>query len=89
MKIKVLLFAHLREISGSDEIEMELDSGCVGEDVLARLEELYPEIVDHRKYLKLSMNGEYINNETTIIENAEIAVFPPVSGGSVDYVWNC
>ena len=81
MKIKVLLFAHLREISGSNEIEMELDAGSVGEDVLIKLQELYPKIADHRTYLKLSMNGEYIKNETEIIDNTEIAVFPPVSGG--------
>jgi len=81
MKIKILLFAHLREISGSDEIKMELESGSVGEDVFIKLEELYPEIAHHRTYLKLSMNGEYIKNETEIIDNAEIAVFPPVSGG--------
>ncbi len=81
MKIKVLLFAHLREISGSDEIEMELEFGCVGEDVLIKLEELYPEIAEHRKYLKLSMDGEYMNNDTEIVEGTEIAVFPPVSGG--------
>lgn len=76
-----MLFAHLREILGSAEISLELDEGSKGKDILQKLEELNPEIADHRNYLKLSMNGEYINNDDLIINDAEIAVFPPVSGG--------
>ncbi|MBU2512230.1 MoaD/ThiS family protein [bacterium] len=81
MKTKVLFFAHLREIAGSDEIFLEMDEGCKGEDILDKLEEKYPEISKHRHYLMLSMNGQYLNKEAEIIDQAEIAVFPPVSGG--------
>ncbi len=81
MKIKVLFFAHLREIAGSNEIFLELDEGSKGEDILDILEEKYPEISKHRHYLKLSMNGQYMSKDAEIIEQAEIAVFPPVSGG--------
>ncbi len=81
MKTKVLLFAHLREIVGSDEIYLDLEQGSVGGDLLSLLVESYPELEDHRSYLKLSMNGQYMKNDAQIQENAEIAVFPPVSGG--------
>lgn len=81
MNVKVLVFAHLREMIGSGSIELELAEGATGEDLLQNLETSYPKIRDHRKYLKLSMNGEYINTGTAIQQGAEIAVFPPVSGG--------
>lgn len=81
MNIKILVFAHLKEIIGSGSIDVELKDNATGDDLLQYLETSYPEISDHRKYLKLSMNGEYIDPGTTIEQNAEIAVFPPVSGG--------
>ncbi len=81
MKTKVLLFAHLREIVGSNEINLEMDQGCKGDDLLDVLQHQYPDIKDHRHYLKLSMNGEYITKDTVLEDRAEIAVFPPVSGG--------
>jgi molybdopterin converting factor subunit 1 len=81
MKTKVLLFAHLRELAGTDQISLELEQGSKGEDLLNSLQARYPEIKDHRHYLKLSMNGEYITTDTELVDQAEIAVFPPVSGG--------
>ncbi|MCP4752462.1 MAG: MoaD/ThiS family protein [Proteobacteria bacterium] len=81
MNIKVLVFAHLREIVGSEEISLDLEEGSKGDDILHKLEEKYPEMTGHKKYLKLSMNGEYIGREDLVVEGAEIAVFPPVSGG--------
>ncbi len=81
MKIKILLFAHLKEILGSDVLELDLVQGAKGEDVIKALEEINPEVAHHKSYLKLSMNGEYITKDTEIIDQAEIAVFPPVSGG--------
>lgn len=81
MKIKLLFFAHLREIMGTGTMEVDLKQGSKGEDVIALIEEMKPEIGDHKSYLKLSMNGEYINRTTEIVENTEVAVFPPVSGG--------
>lgn len=81
MKIKVLLFAYLREIIGSEELEVEIPAGSKGEEIFSILEEKSPEISSHIKYLKLSMNGEYIGADTELLDNSEVAVFPPVSGG--------
>ena len=81
MNVKVLLFAHTREIVGSADIQIDIERGSTGEALLDKLERLYPEMGKHRPYLKLSMNGTYLANTQEIEENAEVAVFPPVSGG--------
>jgi len=81
MNIKVLVFAHIKELIGSGSIDIELNEGATGNDLLQKMESSFPQIKDHRKYLKLSMNGEYLDGETTIVRDAEIAIFPPVSGG--------
>lgn len=81
MKIKVLLFAHLKELLGSEVIELELPDSAKGEDVIAALVEKNAEVAKHSSYLKLSMNGEYIGKDGSLTDQAEVAVFPPVSGG--------
>ncbi len=81
MKFKILLFAHLREIFGTPEIELEFDSETTGTDILDQLEKLKPEISVQKKYLKISVNGEYATLDQTIVSGSEVAVFPPVSGG--------
>ena len=81
MKIKILLFAHLREIFDTPEIELEFDTETTGTDILNQLEKLKPEISVQKKYLKISVNGEYATLDQTIVSGSDVAVFPPVSGG--------
>ena len=81
MKIKVLAFAHLRELCGAGKFDLDLDEGSSGEDLLNILEKKFPDMKKIRKFLKLSMNGVYISLSTEIEDGSEIAVFPPVSGG--------
>jgi molybdopterin converting factor subunit 1 len=81
MNVKVLLFAHIKEIVGAESLELELKENPTGHDLLDALVAAYPAIDRHRRYLKLSMNGKYIDGSETIVELAEIAIFPPVSGG--------
>lgn len=81
MNVKVFVFAHIKELIGSGSIDLEIQDDATGSDLLAQLEASYPSIKDHCKYLKLSMNGEYIDRSVGIQQGAEIAIFPPVSGG--------
>ncbi len=81
MNIKVLVFAHLKELIGSESIDLEIQDDATGSDLLRKLEASFPRIKEHRKYLKLSMNGEYIDVNAAIQQDAEVAIFPPVSGG--------
>jgi molybdopterin converting factor subunit 1 len=81
MNIRVLVFAHLKELIGSGTMDITLNDGATGDDLLNELETSFPQIKTHRKYLKLSMNGEYIDDKTPVEHDAEVAIFPPVSGG--------
>ena len=82
MKIKLLLFAHLKEIIGSNPITLDLPTAATGQVLLDRLIEKYPAAEKHKSSLRLSMNGEYITPDDIIVDSSEVAVFPPVSGGS-------
>jgi molybdopterin converting factor subunit 1 len=81
MKITILLFAHLRDFVGAKTIEMEVPA----ELNVARLKELlvsaYPGMLQAQNSMLTAINGEYASDQQLIPLNAEIALFPPVSGG--------
>ena len=88
-KIKVKLFANIREFTKTKELEV--DSGTVG-DILKKLNEKFPGfekmIFDGKKikpYVNVFLNGKNVLDldglETELRVNDEVAIFPPVSGG--------
>lgn len=74
MKIRVRLFAGLRERAGWSERELEADS--VGE-VWAALG-----LGEEPPGLLYAVNQEYADRDRELAEGDEVAVIPPVSGGS-------
>ena len=72
------LFAALRERAGADEIELQLpDAASVG-DALAELRGLTDGIP-----VVMAVNREYAGPEDRLQPGDEVALIPPVSGGSV------
>jgi molybdopterin synthase catalytic subunit len=85
MTVTVRLFAVLRERVGSDSIEVELDDGATVAEVLARLAER-PELGDllERMPVRMAVNRDYADGETSLASGDELALVPPVSGGGAD-----
>ncbi len=81
-KIQVLFFATLKERAGVARAELELEDGADVADLKQALFASYPELPQHAADLVVAVNKEYADNATVIPEGAEVAVFPPVSGGS-------
>ena len=86
MQVKLLFFASLKDIVGSRQLQVEFPNGATVEDVLTRLEASYPRIKDYRPVVLTAINEEYVDHRTPIHEGDEVALFPPVSGGEVDFV---
>jgi MoaE-MoaD fusion protein len=85
MTVTVRLFAVLRERAGSDSIEVELDDGATVAEALARLAER-PELGDllERMPVRMAVNRDYADGATSLAPGDELALVPPVSGGSAD-----
>jgi molybdopterin converting factor subunit 1 len=83
MTVTVRLFAVLRERVGSDSIEVELDDGATVAEALARLAER-PELGDllERMPVRMAVNRDYADGATSLASGDELALVPPVSGGS-------
>ena len=81
MKVTVKYFAVCREELDRDEEEMELPEGAVLMDILARLEEEWPEIAEYYEIMQMSVNWEYATEQTELSDGDEVAFIPPVTGG--------
>jgi molybdopterin synthase catalytic subunit/molybdopterin converting factor small subunit len=77
VRVVVKLFAGLRERAGSSERELELSEGTRAGDVWAALE-----LGDEPDGLLYAVNREYAARERRLADGDEVAVIPPVSGGS-------
>ena len=79
MRVSVRLFAGLRERAGRSRLELE--------DV-ARVEDVWPalELGDEPPGLLSAVNREYVERGHELADGDEIALIPPVSGGSFKLV---
>lgn len=79
--IKALFFATLRDYVGVRSVELQIPSQTNVAGLKILLIEKFPVLKGLMGHMLISVNQEYAFDETTIPENAEIALFPPVSGG--------
>jgi molybdopterin synthase catalytic subunit len=81
---RVLFFATTREKTGVRETSIEFLSGAHISDIKNLLVELYPNLKLSMETIIVAMNHEFAFDETIVPDGAEIAIFPPVSGGEAD-----
>jgi molybdopterin synthase catalytic subunit len=82
MRVRVLLFASLREAIGQKQLELELPADATLAEALGRLEREHPAIARFRGKLLVSLNEDRAPLETQLGDGDELALLPPVSGGA-------
>ena len=81
-RIKVLLFATLRErAGGTKSIEVDLPDGGTVRDLKNQIAKNIPALEQNMKSVLTTINREYAFDEAVLPDGAELAMFPPVSGG--------
>jgi len=81
MRVRVLFFGQLREITGLDQEDAELSEGARLEDLFDRYGSKYPKLLEFRASVAASINQEYAPWRAPLSQNDEVAFLPPVSGG--------
>lgn len=81
-RIKLLFFATLRDRAGTRSMELEIPSDLTVQGLKDKLSSEYPTLKDSMSSVLITINREYAFDEAVIPPNAELAMFPPVSGGS-------
>jgi molybdopterin synthase catalytic subunit len=81
--VQVRLFAMLRERAGRGALELRLQSGATVADAMRALSELEPlgELLG-RVPVRMAVNRDYAAPDTALAAGDELALIPPVSGGS-------
>ncbi|MFY9620404.1 MAG: molybdenum cofactor biosynthesis protein MoaE [Pyrinomonadaceae bacterium] len=82
IKVRVLFFGAARDAVGHEQIDVELESPTNAGAARAQLLSRYPSLQRFGKSLLFAVNQQYAENDREISEGDELAVFPPVSGGS-------
>ena len=83
MRIDVRLFASYREAAGVSRFDVELPAGAAVRDALVAIAERHPRLAGGGRILT-ARNREYVDTDALLAEGDELALIPPVSGGSGD-----
>ena len=82
MLVTIRLFAQLREIAGSAELQRELPHGATIQSAWDSLTGEFPALTAHKASVSCAVNEEYARFTTPLSEGDEVAFLPPVSGGN-------
>ena len=80
-KIKVKLFAILRELVGEREITITVPTGITVNHLNDEILKKYPQLNSFSNKFVTSVNCKVTSGDTIISSKDQIALLPPVSGG--------
>ncbi|MFZ5909948.1 MAG: molybdopterin converting factor subunit 1 [Chloroflexota bacterium] len=79
--ITVLFFATLRDRAGMKSLDLDMPDSATIQDLKDHLIRAYPGLAQSMDTVVIAINREFAFDETVIPPQAEVAMFPPVSGG--------
>jgi molybdopterin synthase catalytic subunit len=82
--VRLLFFGAARDAVGHDEVHFVLRSATTAANAFVEVLEKHPELRRFGRSLLFAVNQEYAQGDRVIENGDELAVFPPVSGGSVE-----
>ena len=82
MRVRVLFFGVLKDLVGRTGESLELPDGAVVREVLSHYLSEVPRMREALASIAVAVNQEYAGAETVLRSDDEVALLPPVSGGS-------
>jgi len=82
MRVTVLYFAVFKERLGRGEDTLELPDRNTVQDAIAILADRHPAIAALRGKFRVAVNQEFVGDDHVLAEGDEVALIPPVAGGS-------
>lgn len=84
ISVRVLFFGAARDAAGREEVEVRIFAPLDAANVFNQVIGAYPDLRRFGKSLLLAVNQEYATPGRIVRDGDELALFPPVSGGSHD-----
>lgn len=80
-RVKLLFFATLRDRAGTKMMELDIPVDLTIQGLKDKISKEHPNLRDSMLSVLITINREYAFDDAVIPPNAELAMFPPVSGG--------
>jgi len=81
MRVRLLYFAILRDITGKSEDVVELPEGTRAQEVWNRLRSQHHELAGYERAPMTAVNESYVPADQQLRDGDEVAFIPPVAGG--------
>jgi sulfur-carrier protein len=81
VKVRLLYFAILRDITGKSVDEVELPEGARPVDIWERLRARHRELARYERPPMTAVNETYVSADQLLRDGDEVAFIPPVAGG--------
>lgn len=81
MTIRVQFFSRLRDVSGSEHLDLEMKAGATVSDLLAELFARFPKLHDWERSVLVGAGVEFVDRDYVLRADEEISIMPPVQGG--------
>ena len=81
MTVTLRFFSVLREAFGAGVVEVDLDPGTTGADLIELLAANNEDFDSLKSVVRLAVNDEYVDPDATLSDGDDIAIITPVSGG--------
>jgi molybdopterin synthase sulfur carrier subunit len=81
MKVRLLFFAVLRDITGQNELELTLAEGTRAGEVWQTLRQRHRELAAYARPPLTAINESYASADSILRDGDELAFIPPVAGG--------
>jgi molybdopterin converting factor subunit 1 len=79
--VKILFFATLRDHAGTKTMHLLIPENTTVQGLKDKIAVDFPNLKRSMETVLISINREYAFDDAIVPQNAEIAMFPPVSGG--------
>ena len=81
MKLRILFFSVLRDLTGEEELDFACEAGATVRDLLGSLFLRWPGLAQWDASLLIAVDQTYAKRDDPLHDGAEVALMPPVQGG--------
>jgi molybdopterin converting factor subunit 1 len=81
MRVNIRLFARLRDIAGTGELEQVVPEGATIGTVWRAIVTEHPALDEYARVITCARNADYARMNVPVEDGDEVAFLPPVSGG--------
>jgi molybdopterin converting factor subunit 1 len=81
VRVRLLYFAVLRDITGKSEEIIELPDGARAQEIWNRLRNRHDQLAGYEKPPMTAVNESYVSADQLLRDGDEVAFIPPVAGG--------